>query len=178
LRRISLCSIALLVIVALIVGTSAAPALAEEPLKIPDDATAVTPDGETVSLKAYEGKLVFLTLWRTDCPACLYEIPFLNKLQREQSGKDFAVISLAMDAGKNDLIKRVIEIRQIEYPVWIGYGQPLSRYTQTQAFPTLFVIGPDGELLGYLIGAFQSYEHALAVLDQSRNLIKGKQSAE
>lgn len=177
-KRISVRAIAPLVIAALILGTSGAPACAEGSLNIPYDATAVTLDGETVSLEAYKGKLVFLMAWRTDCPDCILEIPVLNRLQREYSDKDFTVVGLSMDKGKDDFVRKVIEAREIIYPIWLGYDQPLSKYVPTQIFPALFVIGPEGKLLGYKTGAFHSYEHAVAALNQSRSLIKGKQGAE
>lgn len=167
-----------LVIAVVICGSSGARVLAQELPKIPYDATAVTLDGETVSLKDYKGKLVFLTVWRTDCRACMLEIPFLNKLQQEYAGEDFTIVGLSMDRENDDLVRKVIEVRDIAYPIWLGYDQPLSRYTQTPYFPTLFAIGPEGRVLGYLFGAFQSYEEAEKALKQARGLIKGKQAAE
>jgi cytochrome c-type biogenesis protein len=178
LKRISVCSIAPLVIAALILGRTGAPAFAEDSLKIPYDATAVTLDGETVSLEAFKGKLVFLTVWRTDCKACIFEIPVLNRLHREYSDKNLAVVGLSLDNGKDDFVRKVIEVKEINYPIWLGYGQPLSEYVPTQVLPTLFVIDPEGKVLGYMPGAFLSYEHAVAVVNESRNLIKGKQGTE
>ena len=146
--------------------------------KIPYSATALTLDGETVSLEDLRGKLVFLTVWRTDCKACMYEIPILNKLQQEFVSEDFAIVGLSMDRGKDDFVKQVVKIREISYPVWMGYGQTLSRYTQTQILPTLFTIGPEGEVLGYLFGAFQSYEHAVAVVEEARRRMGEMEGAE
>ncbi len=136
--------------------------------RIPHSATALTLDGETVSLEKYRGKLVFLVVWRTDCKACLFEIPTLNKLQEEFGGEDFTVLGLSVDKDKDEFVRKVIEVRGINYPVWMGYGQPLSRYTATEYLPTLFTIGPEGELLGYLPGAFPSYEDAVAVVEEAR----------
>jgi hypothetical protein len=98
----------------------------------------------------------------------LFEIPILNRLQKEFSGDDFTVLGLSIDRGKDEFVKKVIEVRGINYPVWMGYNQPLSKYTATEYLPTLFAIGPGGEVLGYLVGAFPSYEHAVAVLKESR----------
>lgn len=147
-------------------------------VKIPYSATALTLDGETVSLEDFEGKLVFLTVWRTDCKACLFEIPILNKLQEEFAGEEFTVVGLSMDRGRDELVKKVIKVREINYPIWMGYGQSLSRYTETPYFPTLFTIGPEGEVLGYMIGAFQSYEHAVAVVKEARLRIVKTEGAE
>ena len=147
-------------------------------VKIPYSATALTLDGETVSLEKYKGKLVFLTVWRTDCKACMVEIPILNKLQQEFASEDFTVVGLSMDRDKDDLVKKVIKVREISYPVWMGYGQSLSRFTETPYLPTLFTIGPEGEVLGYLFGAFQSYEHAVTVLKEARLRIVKTEGAE
>jgi peroxiredoxin len=148
------------------------------PLKAPPDATARTLDGKVVGLADYKGKLVFLIVWKTDCNACLFEIPFLNKLQREYGGQDFSVIGLSMDRNKDPLVKKVIELRGIAYPVWLGHGQPIARYFGTEIFPTLFVIGPGGDVLGYLYGAFPTYDVAKAVLMEARALADGQEASQ
>lgn len=142
------------------------------PPKVPENAVAKTLDGKAVSLADYRGKLVFLTVWRTDCKACLFEIPFLNRLQQEFSGEDFSVIGLSMDRDKESFVKKVIDSREIIYPVWLGYDQPISAYFATEIFPTLFVIGPGGEVLGYMFGAFPTYDNAQAVLKEARALVE------
>lgn len=145
---------------------------------VPNEATAKTLDGKVVSLADHKGKLVFLVVWKTDCPACLIEIPILNKLQEEYSSEDFTIIGLSMDRGKDDFVKKVVEVRKIDYPVWLGYNEPISRYLSTPLLPTLFVIGPEGEVLGYLIGPFRSYEHAVANVKHARSFLKEKEGSE
>lgn len=178
LKYVADCLIKVLIVSTLILVSGAPPAYAVERPKIPYAATAKTLDGKIASLAAHKGKLVFLTVWRTDCRACIFEIPILNRIQQEYSAEDFTVIGLSMDRGKDDFVKKVVEMKEINYPIWLGYGQPLSRYTYTQYLPTLFVIGPEGEVLGYMIGAFMSYEHAMAVIGHARNLVKEKKVAE
>ena len=69
----------LIVCLSMILALSAVSPFAEEPVfaavlpKIPDEATAITLDGKTVSITDHRGKLIFLTVWRTDCKACLFE---------------------------------------------------------------------------------------------------------
>ena len=170
--------IKLVIVSALLVGFGWPLAFAQDAPKIPYEATARTLDGRTVSLEDHKGKLVFLIVWRTDCKACLLEIPLLNRLQQEYSAEDVTIIGLSMDRGKDDLVERVIEAREINYPVWLGYSQPISKYTYTQIFPTVFAIGPEGEVLWYMYGAFPSYEQAVAAMDQARRLIKNQTGAE
>jgi len=84
--------IALLILSALLVVSAQGSSLAEDKARVPDGATARTLDGKSVSLADYRGKLVFLIVWKTDCKACLFEIPFLNRLQREHEDEGFSVI--------------------------------------------------------------------------------------
>lgn len=153
-------------------------ALAEDTTKIPDTATAVTLDGKTVSLADYRGKLVLLIAWRTDCIACLYELPILNRLQKEYSAEEFTIIGLSMDRDKDEYVAKFVKEKGMAYPVWLGYGQPILKYTFTEILPTLFVIGPGGEMLGYHLGAFRSYEEAVAIMKQARTLSEKDRSAE
>ena len=164
--------IALLILSTLLVVSAQGSSLAEDKARVPDDATARTLDGKSVSLADYRGKLVFLIVWKTDCKACLLEIPFLNRLQREHDDEGFSVIGLSMDRNKDAFVQKVIEVRGIGYPVWLGYGQPISAYFRTDMFPTLFVVGPEGEVLGYMVGAFPAYDYALAVLKEARGLVE------
>jgi len=171
--------IALVILPALLMVLGEGPCLANNPpLKAPADATARTLDGKVVGLADYKGKLVFLIVWKTDCNACLFEIPFLNKLQQEYGGQDFSVIGLSMDRNKDILVKKVIELRGITYPVWLGHGQPIARYFGTEFSPTLFVIGPGGDVLGYLYGSFPTYDVAKTVLKEARALASGQEASQ
>jgi thiol-disulfide isomerase/thioredoxin len=153
------------------------PRISQERPRIPYEATARMLDGKIVSLADHKGKLVFLVIWRTDCPACIFEIPVLNKIQEEYAGDDFTIIGLSMDRGKDDFVKKVAEMRQIDYPIWLGYGEPISPYTQTPVLPTLLVLGPTGEVIGYMHGAFPSDEYAVAVIEESRKWLEGKKDS-
>jgi len=168
-------AVALILLIALLT-TIAKDAHAEEMLRIPDEATAKTLEGRTVSLADYRGKLVFLVIWKTDCFACLFEIPTLNRLHEEYSSEDFAVIGLSMDRNRIKQLTEVIKKYNIAYPVWLGHGQPISEYTDVPIFPVLLVIGPDGNVVGHFLGAFHSYEHATAAMKEARAIIeKGKE---
>ena len=163
---------AAVVILVAFAAVTATRAAAQEALEIPDGATAKTLGGETVGLANHRGKLIFLVIWKTDCVACIFEIPMLNKLQEEYSSEDFTVVGLSMDRGKTRQVAQTIEKHKIVYPVWLGYEQPISKYTDVPIVPVMLVIGPDGKVVGHFIGAFHSYEHAVAALKEARAIIE------
>lgn len=146
--------------------------------RIPDEATAVTLEGKTASLADYKGKLIFLNVWKTDCRACLLELPVLNRLHREYSSESFAVIGIAMDRGKDRYVAELADMVNLEFPVWLGYGQPIAEYVEVPVTPVLFFVAPNGEVLGYLVGAFPTYESAVEVMKKTREEVEQKEAEE
>lgn len=150
-------------------------------LRIPDEATAKSLDGKTVSLADHKGKLIFFILWKIDCVACRTEIPILNRLQKEYSGQNFTIIGLSLDRGIDPLVADVVKQSKITYPVWLGYGQPMTKYAEMYSnspfIPMLLAIAPDGEVFGSLVGAFPTYDDAVFALKQAQSFVEEKKRA-
>lgn len=53
--------------------------------------------GQSLSLEAFDGKVVLLNLWATWCPPCREEMPTLDALQAELGGPGFEVVALSID---------------------------------------------------------------------------------
>ncbi len=51
-------------------------------------------DGNTKSLKDFQGKVVILDFWATYCPPCIEEIPHLKELQKKYGKENLEVIGL------------------------------------------------------------------------------------
>ncbi|RJP19583.1 MAG: TlpA family protein disulfide reductase [Candidatus Abyssobacteria bacterium SURF_5] len=165
----------ILFVVALVIVFSHAQGLAQNTFKIPGDATARTLDGKQASISDYKGKLIFLSLWKIDCPPCLMEIPILNRLQKEYSSDDFTVIGVSLDRGKEEMVSHIVKRADITYPVWLAYDQPILKYLDAPFTPFLFVLGPDGEVLGYYPGKIPTYNDAVTVMNEARKLVDGEQ---
>ncbi len=157
---------------AFLVGVPQGQSAGEPITKIPDDATAKTLAGKTVSIADYKGKLVFMNIWRIDCIACLMEIPILNKLQEDYSSQGFTVIGVDVDREKNKQVEDIVKQAKIRYPVWLAHGQPLNKYVDVQYTPFLVVLGPEGEVIGTLLGAFPDYAAAVSIMNQARDIMK------
>lgn len=61
--------------------------------------------GQSLSLEAFEGKVVLLNLWATWCPPCREEMPTLDALQAELGGPDFEVVALSIDQDGPGVVK-------------------------------------------------------------------------
>ncbi|MFQ5692243.1 MAG: TlpA disulfide reductase family protein, partial [Nitrospinota bacterium] len=62
-----------------------------------EDFVLPTLDGKTLRLSDFRGKVVFLNFWASWCPACRIEMPDMEALHRRFKGRDFAVLSVAVD---------------------------------------------------------------------------------
>ncbi len=72
------------------------PAIGKLPAPAPDfEAADYT--GQTTSLRAYRGKVVFLNFWQTTCPPCKEEAPSMEGLAGLVDNPDFAMIAPASE---------------------------------------------------------------------------------
>ena len=58
--------------------------------------------GGTSSLKDYKGSYVYIDVWATWCGPCKYEIPFLEKVEKEYHDKNIKFVSLSIDTKKDE----------------------------------------------------------------------------
>lgn len=60
-----------------------------------------TPDGKTVKLADFKGKVVVVDVWATWCGPCRAQTPHLKKLEEEMKGKDVVFVSYSVDEQKD-----------------------------------------------------------------------------
>lgn len=108
-----------------------------------------------LSLADLRGKVVLLDFWTYGCINCMHIIPDLKKLE-EKYADELVVIGVHSakfeNEGETDNIRNVILRYELEHPVvndnqfqvWSEYG--------ARAWPTLVLIDPDGNVLGFHSG--------------------------
>ncbi len=108
-----------------------------------------------LTLTDLRGKVVLLDFWTYGCINCLHIIPEL-KLLEEKYADELVVIGVHSakfeNEGETKNIRRIIQRYELHHPVvndnqfqiWSLYG--------ARAWPTLVIIDPDGNVLGYHSG--------------------------
>jgi len=69
-------------------------------------------NGKQVSIADFKGKLIYLDIWNTACMPCIAEMPYLNKLEQEMTGKEVVFLSVSCDY-KIELWKNFLQKRNI-----------------------------------------------------------------
>jgi thiol-disulfide isomerase/thioredoxin len=112
---------------------------------VPQPFTLRDINDKTITLDDLQGKVTLVNFWATWCPPCLEEIPSLNRLTQKMQGKPFRLISINYAESKtlvSDFLKRV----NVEFPVLLDHNGKISAQWNVIAFPSTFVIGPDGKI--------------------------------
>jgi len=109
-------------------------------------------DGNTVSLQAFEGKVVLVHFWATFCVPCLEEMPVLESLWQEYGGKGLVILGIAGDRGKSDIVREFAEKTGVSFPVVHDQDGRVRKQYEVVALPTTYLVGRDGKISGRAIG--------------------------
>ncbi len=96
-----------------------------------------------------------LNVWATWCPACLHEMPSLDRLQAKFSGQRFSVVSLSVDEGGAKKVRPYLKRLKIKnLPVYLDpAGRLAAGLGVGEGLPWTFLIDPRGRVMGYMKGA-------------------------
>lgn len=129
------------------------------------DLTLLNQDGESVSLKDYAGKTVYINVWASWCGPCKREFPELEKVYQAHKDKEdvvfLSVVSANDDTYGNSnpadkskkTILSVAKKGKITYPVLFDQNDSFMEAFGVRSFPTHIVIKPDGTIASVTLGS-------------------------
>ena len=113
------------------------------------DFKLVTTTGDTVSLRKFAGKLVYLNFWRTTSGLSLRDLPYAQDLARKFEGKNIVFLNIALD--DNELAwNRLVTSKKlpgVHVRAAGGLRSELARAYALQEVPTYFLLAEDGSFL-------------------------------
>ena len=128
-------------------GTDPAP-------EFPDGLDWINAEG-AVALADLRGKVVLLDFWTYGCINCIHVIPDLKRLE-EEFADELVVIGVHSakfdNEGETEQIRRVVARYELEHPVVNDADFTVWRTWGVNAWPTLILIDPAGNVVGGLSG--------------------------
>lgn len=115
------------------------------------DFTLADLDGNTIRLRDFRGKTVFLNFWATWCAPCRSEMPEMEEFYQEYKDDDVVVIGIDIREAKSDVIEFVQENGYNWTIVIDGTGEVTEDY-MVSAIPTSFFIDGKGIIRSAKIG--------------------------
>ncbi|QUW23997.1 TlpA family protein disulfide reductase [Sporosarcina sp. Marseille-Q4063] len=116
--------------------------------------------GETVSLSDYKGKTVILNFWASWCPPCRVEMPFMeNYYEENKDSENMEILAVNMtktERGGGDKIEKVqgfVDEHELTFPILLDDAGEVVKLYQVMAYPTTYIINPDGIITDVVIRA-------------------------
>jgi peroxiredoxin len=149
-------------------GQASETAQAAETARPAPDFTLDQLGGGQVSLAELRGKTVVLDFWATWCPPCEFQVPELNRFyDAHRSDGDVVVYGVSVDVDGPEVVQAWTTEKQVRYPILLG-GESLARSLGALGFPTLYVIGPEGQIRESHVGLIETDTLEQAVAAQRR----------
>ena len=108
-------------------------------------------DGSTARLSDTKGKYTLLQFWGSWCGPCRAENPDLATLYQKYHAQGFEIFSVGIEQNPRNW-QRAIEEDKMIWPRHnmesADFGGPVSRQYNIHSIPTLFLLNPDGDIMG------------------------------
>ena len=154
-NRLRLLWLIIMTSVLLITGCSTGPDQGPRVGKPAPDFQFQTADGQSTSLSNLRGKPVLLNFWATECPPCVWEMPWLQEVYEEWSAK--GLVLLAINIGESS--SRVQEFMQSEglsLPVVLDEEGDIAQKYNIIGIPSTFFVDKEGVIRAMRIGVFRN----------------------
>ena len=98
-------------------------------------------------------KRVPKTIWATWCPPCREEMPYMQQIHEEWSGR--GLVLLAIDVGESPAqVESFMQSHNLSLPVLLDTKKNVAQKYNISGIPTTFFIDKDGVIQEKIIGAF------------------------
>ena len=133
----------------------------EEPLPQPAWKLPLIANGEgTVSNTSFLGRVTYLDFWASWCGPCRLSLPALNRLNRDFSPDDFAVVAISVDYVAEDALD-FLSRYPVDYPIAIDKTGDSGRAFAVSGMPSGYLIGRDGLIREVHVGFRKGDEEEL-----------------
>jgi peroxiredoxin len=116
------------------------------------DFSVPAPDGRTLRLADYKGKVVFLNFWATWCPPCREEMPAMERLYQRYKDKGLVVLAVSVDAEGAAVVVPFVRERGLTFSIGLDPKMALAERYGVRALPSSFLLDKKGTVAALALG--------------------------
>ena len=117
---------------------------------IAPDFTLTDPNGKSISLSSFKGKVVLVDFWASWCQPCMIELPNIMNLYKTYKDKGFEIFGVSLDREKDAWLNCIKDKKMDWAQVWdmegSTPGQTANMYNVT-GIPHTVLVGRDGVII-------------------------------
>jgi peroxiredoxin len=122
--------------------------------KAPDFRAKELVGNQYKTLADYKGQVVVLNVWATYCGPCQAELPSFQRLYRDYGPKGLKLVAVSVDDYvTEDSIRKYVNNFGLTFEILHDPTHAIERAYQTTGYPETFVIGREGTIRKWVIGA-------------------------
>ena len=114
--------------------------------------TTASRPGETQTLSALKGKVIFLNFWATWCGPCREEMPSMEVLYNRFKDKGLEILAVNCEESQEDVTAFMKDYR-LTFPALLDGDGRVNNSYGIQAIPTTFLIDRNGRIILRLVGS-------------------------
>lgn len=122
-----------------------------------------SPDGKTVKLTDFKGKIVVLDFWATWCGPCRAAMPSIQKLSKQYEKKDVVVIGVNAWEKDSQLAVDYMKAQKFDYRLVLGGDRVAADY-RVEGIPTLVIINTQGIIADIHVGYDPELQKKLSII--------------
>jgi peroxiredoxin len=124
-----------------------------KPAKDAPDFQVRTPDGSTLRLTDFKGKVVFLNFWATWCEPCREEMPSMERLHQAYKDRGLVVLAISLDLQGASVVKPFVKKFALTFPIGLDPKMTVRETYGVWAVPSTFLIDRKGKRVLFANGA-------------------------
>jgi thiol-disulfide isomerase/thioredoxin len=108
--------------------------------------------GKRQTLKALEGKVVFLNFWATWCGPCRQEMPSMEVLYQRFKNQGLEMLAVNYQEGQKD-VAAFMKNYKLSFPAGLDSSGQIGGIYGIEAFPTTYIIDREGYIITRIVGS-------------------------
>jgi len=108
---------------------------------------------QPISLESFKGKVILLNFWATWCPPCIKEMPSMERLRNQLTGKPFEVVAINVGESPTTVSSFMLELdTELTFPILLDQDAKSFGQLGLRGLPMTLILDHEGNIIEKVLG--------------------------